>query len=315
MKKKQYKLKITYIFTIICSILFLFFNSPVHASGTRPQIIRVSPIIINVPLSPGKLYNYEINVENLTDKALPLQTSFNDFQTTGEEGGYVFEDTRTNPLLSWIKLSDNVLILNPNEKKKIKLTINTPKSIPLGGYYGILFFQPVLPSDMNTTHVVSRIGVLMLADIGVPDPKAKKADILTYTIGLFHQNNQLPVLLRVKNVSLHYFTAKPILTISPLITFSPQNQNPMYLEDKILFQGKVRRWEQAITLPNAQPNLYIAHMAVSTGNGQYVIEDKYFILFPFTQAFIILLVIVLVIFLTRKRKRLKKTFEALSKNG
>ena len=302
-------MKRLFFYFCIFEFLFSIFAFPASAAV---QTLRVSPVIINVPLSPGKSYTYEITVENLTEHALPLQTSLNDFQTTGEEGGYVFEDTKTNPLLSWISLSDTVLILNPKERKKITLTINTPRNIPLGGYYGMLFFQPVLPDAApGATRVVSKIGILLLANIGVPDQNVKQADILTFTTGLFHQDNRIPLLLRVKNTSLHFFTAKPILTISPLIPLISHPHQPMYLENKIIFQDKVRRWEQTITLPGAIPNIYKAHMAVSTGGGNYVTQDRYFIVFPFTYTIIVLAILLLLFFLVKKRNRLRIVIKIL----
>src|SRR5260370_29050744 len=114
----------------------------------------------------------------------------------------------------------------------------------------MLFFQPVLPeTSPDATRVVSKIGILLLADIGVPDNASKQADILTFATGLLHQDNQIPLLLRVKNTSLHFFTAKPILTFSPLLHLPSSPKPPSFLEDKIIFQGKIRRWEQTIMLP------------------------------------------------------------------
>ncbi len=297
---------LAFLFSVFC---FLFNPPSVHAS---PQGLSISPIIINVPLSPGKVYNYEITIENLTDSPLPLKTNLNDFQTTGEEGGYIFEDSKSNPLLSWIKLSNTDFILEADQKKTILLTITTPNTVPLGGYYGMLFFEPVLQTtDANSSRVASKIGVLLLANIGVGDKNAKKAEVPTFTTGFFHQESKIPILLRVKNISLHYFTAKPILTVSPLLSFSKADQKPIYLEEKIVFQGKIRRWEQMIDLPDLKPNIYKAHMAVSSGNGEHIDADRYFVILPFGKPILVILSVVIVLFLIRKRKRLKKAFRAL----
>ncbi len=308
--------KIYLIFFIILFLSAFQMIPPVYAeTNTSPQSFNVSPAIINVPLSPGKKYSYAITITNLSNKPLLLQASLKDFQTTGEEGDYLLEDTHTNPLLSWLTLSKDTLILNPHEKKKINLMINTPKNIPLGGYYGILFFEPVLQNmDSGKTRIIPQVGILLLANIGVPDPNAKQADILTFTTGLFHQTNSFPLLLRVKNISLHFFTAKPILTISPLISFKPTPVSPMYLDDRIIFQDKVRRWEEMITLPDNHPNIYKVNLAVSTGNGNYSTESTYLVVFPFANALLLLLLCIVIAFLIKRRKRLKGAFKALFHN-
>jgi hypothetical protein len=285
--------------------------APIPSADAAGQTLRISPIIINVPLSPGKVYRHEVLIENLTDRPLPLKANLSDFQTTGEEGGYLFEETKTNPLLSWVELDNDNLILNPKEKKKILLTITTPQKIPLGGYYGMVFFEPVASgTHSETTHVISKIGLLMLANIGVPNPNAKKAEFTTFTTGLLHQDSNIPLLLRVKNVSLHFFTAKPILSISPLLTLSASQRQPIYLEEKIVFPGKIRRWEQTLNT-NLPPNIYKAHMQISTGNGEYISNDNYFVIFPWSKALLAIIIMIIILFLIKKRRRLKSALTAL----
>jgi len=291
--------------------LFLFHLPTLALAKTPTASIRVSPVILTVPLSPGKTLTQEVTVENLTAKPMPLKATLNDFTSTGEEGGYMFEETKTSPLLAWTKLNETNFILTPKEKKKIMVTIKTPQRIPLGGYYGMLFLQPITTNDPTTTQIQSKVGILLLANIGVPDPKAKKAEVMTFTTDLLPINNTLPLLLRVKNISLHFFTAKPILTISPVLKLAQKEELPIYLEEKIIFQQKIRRWEQDLSLPNLKPNIYKAQMNVSTGNGQYVTAEKYFIIFPFAKAGITGLIFLFVLFLLIKRKRLKKTLQAL----
>ncbi len=300
------------ILTIIV-LLFTFHFLPLTSptAHAAEQTLRISPVIINISLSPGKVSSQEATIENLTNTPLPLRATLNDFVTSGEEGGYIFEDTKDNPLLSWIKLSETEFILNPKEKKKIQLTITTPRSIPLGGYYGVLFFEPVLQNKTpQATRVSTKVGILMLANIGVPDPKAKKAEILAFSTDFLHETGTVPFLLRVQNVSLNFFTAKPAVTITPLISTVSETQ-PIYLEEKIIFPGKIRRWTDETTVQDLSPNIYKATMSVSTGNGQVIAEERYFIVFPFIKALGIGIIILLLLFIFVKRKRLKLAMKAL----
>jgi hypothetical protein len=293
-------------------VLFTFHFSPFTSFAyAAPQTLRVSPVIINVSLSPGKTYSNEVTIENLTNSPLPLRATLNDFMTSSEEGGYIFENTKNNPILSWIKLSDTDFLLNPKEKKTIQMTITTPSKIPLGGYYGVLFFEPVLKNTpTNTTQVSAKIGVLMLANVGVVDPKAKKAEILTFTTGQFHEDGTLPLLLRVKNVSLNFFTAKPSLLVTPLLPFGQATQT-VPLEDKIIFPGSVRRWTADAITQTLTPNTYKAVINVSSGNGQIVSRENYFVVFPLRLAIEIILGVLLLSFIIVKRKRFKEAIKAL----
>jgi hypothetical protein len=274
--------------------------------------LKISPVIINIDLSPGKTTSQEATIENMSNTPLPLTANLTDFITSGEEGGYTFTDSKQNPLLQWISLDQNNFILGPKEKKKIFITIKTPQTIPMGGYYGVLFFEPVLLNTPNaSTQISSKVGMLMLANIGVPDPKARRADILTFTPEQISQDGSVPFVLRVKNIALNFFTAKPILTVTPLFSVHP-DVKPVYLEEKILFPGKIRRWTQDNTIQNLSPNIYKAHLVVAAGNGQSETQDKYFIVFPYMPALIIFAAIIIIVFLLMKRKRLKTAFAALS---
>lgn len=315
MKYKNFKYTIQTKKLLIHWILLIpliLFAAP--TAKAAEQSLRVSPVIINISLSPDKTYTHDVTVENLTDTPMPLRASFNDFITTGEEGGYVFENTKTNPLLAWTKLNETEFILNPKEKKKLQLTIHTPKSIPLGGYYGILFFEPVLPNAMpNATQINAKVGILMLANVGVPDPKAPKAEILTFETGRVHSDGNLPLTLRVKNISLNFFTAKPVLTISPIINLTGIQERHIVLDDKIIFPGLVRRWTEDPAVSDLSPNIYKVNLTIATGENQSVSKSTYVMLFPFLPAIGALILLFIVVFLINKRSRLKKALAALIK--
>lgn len=282
-----------------------------HTAYAQQQTLKVSPVIINVTLSPGKTYTQPVAIENLSDSPLPLRAALSDFMTGGEEGGYVFADSKSNPLLSWIKLNETEFILNPKEKKELQMTVTTPKSIPVGGYYGVLFFEPVTQDHQSTaTHVNTKVGVLMLANIGVPDPNAKKAEILTFETDFFQPEDTMPFLLRVKNISLNFFSAKPSLHVAPLLPLGTAIEE-YALEEKIIFPGNIRRWEESSTIQHLPPNMYKATVNVSTGNGQIVTAEKHFVVFPFVKGLLTITMLCLGIFLFSKRKRLGKAIKAL----
>lgn len=293
---------------VVTAFLGMVFSPKAYAAT---QTLRVSPVIINVTLSPGKTFTNEVTVENLTNTPLPLRATLNDFVTGGEEGGYVFENTKTNPLLSWIKLNDNEFILSPKEKKKIKMTIKTPTTIPVGGYYGVLFFEPVVPTQVaEETQVSTKVGVLLLANLGVPDNGTKKADILTFTPQQLSQDGTVPLVLRVQNTSLNFFTAKPIITLTPVIALT-QPQKPTYLEEKLIFPDKIRRWTEDQIIHDLSPNIYKVHLVVSTGNEQTVTTDRYIVVFPVMKFLLVVAIFLLLIFLTVKRKRWGEVARAL----
>lgn len=191
------------------------------------------------------------------------------------------------------------------------MTIKTPSTIPVGGYYGLLFFQPVLQNaPTQTTRVSTKVGVLMLGNLGVQDAKSKKAEVLTFTPPLLSQNGTVPFILRVKNISLNFFTAKPIITIKPIFT-PTQEVKTIYLEEKLIFPASIRRWTDTQTIHNLSPNLYKLQLAVSTGNGQQIITERYIVVLPVMYILLAIGSMLLIIFLIVKRGRLSKAAAAL----
>lgn len=299
-------------FCLFLGVLFIFLpNVSAQSLDNQRYTIRVSPLIIPLSLSPQKIIKQEITIENLSDKPYPIRINFSDFIST-EDGGYVFPERNTSPLLAWISAKPREFIIPPKAEQKILLTITTPKNIPFGGYYGMLFLEPVLPvSNTQSTQIISRVGVLLLGSVGVVDEKAQKAQILTLRLPHIIFDRKTTLLFRVKNISLHHFTGKPILSLSPLFG----ENTKQYLEEKIVFPGKIRRWEIPVEISKYPINFVKVKLDVSTGGGNIVANQSFVIVFPFT-TLLIITIIFSVVFLTLKRRHqlIKALHILISKN-
>jgi len=299
-------------FQIICLVLIFFSCLPSLVLATTSDNLRtalkVTPVIIPLQLIPSQTISKDIVIENITSSPQPIRAVFSDFQTTGEDGGYEFQQTAKNPLLSWSTISPSELIIPAHSKAKVKLEIKTPNKIPVGGYFGMLFFEPVPQpqSDKNATQVVARIGVLLLGSVGVQD--GRQLSIIDFKTPLLSNSGQEQALLRVKNLGLEYITAKPIITIKPMLGKARKT----IWEDKVIFPGNVRRWEKGIQLP--EWNIYHLELAVSMGEGKFVYDRKTIIVLPYIKVLALTSVLILVILIISKRRRLKKAISILIHN-
>ena len=285
------------------------------ASAQQPPVkafMRVSPVILNLSLVPKKQYNYTITVENLLDTPLPLRTTLEDFQTQDEEGGYILNSTHASPLLSWVSFDKKELIIPPHAKETVALRITMPPKIQIGGYYGIVFFEPVLSKATTQIPLSSKVGVLMLANIGVPSNNSVKGEIVQFKLDKFlYQKGPISYLLRFKNTELLFYSAKPFLTLKPLFG----KEQKFYLEEKFVFPGKTRRWESSVELPNYWHGLYKATLAVSTGQGKQIIKETYLMAFPIAFAVGITFLLLVIIFIFKRRKRFSKVMKVLFTNS
>lgn len=307
------------IFTL-ASIFFLLAISHgllaryTHAAEAKPitQQIRLSPAILNIRLSPGKTYTYGIKIDNLLPVPLPVDAAMESFMTD-EEGGYEFDrggqSFRTNEITPLISIDEDKFIIPALSSKKITVTVSLPKTIPVGGYYGILFFTPRIPQNGQYQSVVSsKVGVLMLASIGVAEPFIAKADILTFQPTKFVFDSEPPSFtFRVKNDSLTHFSAKAFIEIGFIF------DKPKVFEagEKIILPGNTRRWNLAVSKRVSFMPIQWATLRISTGDGTSISKSIVILHFPVRLALVTLAILSVVFFVIFRRKNVTKALKIL----
>lgn len=306
--KLRYKIIITTLFLAFATILpysIKSFHNSVFAqeAQTVDDLIRVSPFILNLDLKPNLKEEHKITIENLTDTPLPLRINPGFFDAYDETGKYIFpEKEPERSLARWLSIDNRELILPAKGKGIVTLTITTPAKIPEGGYYGMLFIDPIIAPQQGGSIMQTRVGVLLLANIG--DPELMPPPIQ-------YSNLDLPWLcgdltgtqttFSVRNRSIFHIAAKPFIGIKPLFG----NSSSVAIEDRVLFPGRSRIWENVtIKCPNI-PGIYTLSLNTSYGEGQQILTEKKLIVLPYQYVLIGLLIFVLLngIFL---RKRLMK---------
>ncbi len=298
------------LLTSISLLTLVIFIFPISASAqekpTLKQMIRVSPVILKVKLEPGTTQNYQIKVENLLDTPLPLKASVEGFDASDEEYGVTVSDQNiASPLMDWISLNEKDAILPAKTARDFNIKIAVPSSVPIGGYYAMIFFTPVFPN----VPVSSKIGVLALANIGVQEQK-NQAEIATFNFDkTLYEKGSIQTTIRVKNTSLNYFTAKPTLTIKPLFG----DEKTFELEEKTILPGKIRRWQRAFDLGNLYGGIYTARLSVSLENGDYIYSTTHFIGFPVKKLAVVLLLLIVSLYSLIHRTRVKKALQLLMK--
>lgn len=285
------------------NFLSLFLISEQAFAQVNPsQIIKVSPSILNISLSPGNEYSYTVKVTNLTLVPLPVRAGFENFTTTDEEGGFVFESPTKNPMSSWVSLDTKDMIIPAGSERTVELNVKIPDKVPFGGYYMVLFFEPLLSAQQTGgANIAAKIGVLMLSNIGTTDSQAN-AKILT-----FEPN---PFVLRVQNNGINHFSAKPFLKLKNILG----SEKSIELEEKFVFPGKVRRWEKNVDLPKMPGGIYKANIVVATGEGKQINMDKYFVNLPVSKGLLIILTITIIIIIIAKRRNIRKALRVLVLN-
>ncbi len=285
------------------SYLLLTADDQAQTKSATPMI-SVSPAILNIVLSPGQTYTYEIKLTNLLEVPLPINSFFERLETIDEDKSPV------SSLLSWLKTDQQNFIIPAKSTKIVHLTVPLPSRIPIGGYYGLLFFQPLFPHVTAYSSLVgAQIGIPIMAAVGLPDPFIANAKINEFSFDrLWFASGNISFHFRVANLSLSHFSAKPFLNINPL--FGHVTKIP--LVEKIILPGRTRLWQENISA-KIPLGLYRTTLAVSVGNGQQMTQNRILLVMPLTKLFIVLIGILAIFYVYRKRRRLPKILRILWK--
>ena len=294
--------KLLIILLILVSFLFA---RPTEAQSSKAQL-RVSPVLLNIILSPGKLYTYDVTIENLSDQPVPLRATL-DSLNTDDDSELSFTNTKPSPLVEWTTITPSEILVPANGKETITVSVQIPNKVALGGYYAFLFLDPVLTPQQSTSVVTARIGLPLLANIGVFE-NSKQTQIETFSFSkMIYETPDIATKIRIKNMSLYHYSVKPVLFVKPIFG----NEREFPYEEKILFPGKGRRWEVTSKIPDLWPGFYKTELRVSTGKGNLISESGYFILFPYIKVFATILITSLIVFIWRKKRQFAKAIKIL----
>lgn len=149
--------------SVITSCLFMLFSISIFA-----QNLNVTPSKINFNLEPGERYQTDIVVRNTATTKQKVNLRLGDFALDAE-GASSFSDANSSSFscAEWMSLSQSLIELNPNESKKIKLTMKVPEN-GTTTRWAMVFVEPaeeqgnVAAADKSLslgTSVTTRVGI------------------------------------------------------------------------------------------------------------------------------------------------------------
>lgn len=124
----------------------LFFGNSTEAARLG---MSVSPQIFELDVFPGESISQKIKVGNLSEVAMPITVRVVDFTAEENSGEMLFDEVSQDPSIAsrkWFEIENPDLILEPEERREVKFSINVPENAEPGGHYSIVIFEPRLPS-------------------------------------------------------------------------------------------------------------------------------------------------------------------------
>lgn len=131
--------------------------------------ITISPLKLDISLSPGQTQQYEITLFNETAEPVYLTGTLEVVTPRGEHGeADVAKPQTTNLAVSWIKVPVNSFELKPGQVAHVPLVVNIPSTASVGGYYLASMWQTSFApkKDQSQIGVSSRVGTILLIRVG-----------------------------------------------------------------------------------------------------------------------------------------------------
>jgi hypothetical protein len=102
-----------------------------HAIEQTKRGLSVTPVRQELTAEPGRVTNASYEVANYNDKPLTVMMSVKKFNVTDYSYAYKFSDDNDK----WITFENPQVVLQPQQKFKMKYTVTVPSSAAPGGYY------------------------------------------------------------------------------------------------------------------------------------------------------------------------------------
>lgn len=201
------RISLCFLSAIATGLLLVVPVGAESANASAAQGLQITPASVELNAEPGKVYDVNLTVTNVTSMNLSFSSSISDFTTKDETGSpKIFQD-KTMPvsasIKSWISVVDD-FNLTGQQQKKITAQITVPTNAEPGGHYGVLSFAGSAPEQKgNGVGLSASAGVLLL--IRVDGKITEKASLASFYTSKedkqssFFEDGKINFVTRIKN--------------------------------------------------------------------------------------------------------------------
>lgn len=268
--------------------------SPDTMTSTK---LSVAPSIHEAVITPSRESHQVFELTNQSAIPIPVKAYVRSFDAADEIGGVTIDeeiDQARLKITSWVSIQNPDFIIQPNQTVKTLVTFNPPADLPPGGYYGIVFFEPLLPESFvseNSLQIGGRIGSLLFL-VASGDMK-EKGELVSFSASRYHWRlSPASLNVRFKNDGNVHLRPKLKMSVQNLIT---KSQRQGYNTEFTVLPKKIRQATFYVK-DMIWPGVYKADLSLTYSRDKILIkDDQIFLYFPWEY---IALLIILGLFLT-----------------
>lgn len=146
------------------------------ASAVEPTISELrlssSGLPISLVANPGTTVTTDIRIRNEGAQAETLTTGLMKFGARGEEGRpELLEREAGDNYFDWVSIDPGNFVIQPNEYKTVRVSIDVPAEAAFGYYYAVTFSRASDEKPASGQAVKGSIATLILLEADVPGAK------------------------------------------------------------------------------------------------------------------------------------------------
>jgi hypothetical protein len=297
--------KALFLALLVVAILGIIFSK--NAVAQEFSSISISPLSFELTANPGDILTNKLNIYNRNNSTVPVKMEVEDFVASGEMGAVLVQETdnETYSLAKWIKVYPENIILKPNEKRIVTFEIIVPPDGEAGGHYGSVLasFGGDSVSGGSGSAISSKVASLVL--LNVSGEVIEDLDVLDFSAPEFQEYGPVPFEIRFENKGTVHVKPRGFITITDMFGNKVKD---LEFPFKNVLPGSVRRinieWDGGFLMGK-----YTAMLVGSYGNNNEPLELNVvtFWVLPWKLMLgvsVVILIILTILFLTRKRIRL-----------
>lgn len=311
---------------ILCFTLLSLIGpgSSAYATNLRPGL-SLAPLVYEIAENPGKEFEKEVRVTNVTDEAMLVTLEVDDFVAGGEHGEpkiLTGKDSAQSSwsLKKWIEAPITSLVLEPKEERVFHYKVKIPENAEPGGHYAVVRFTAAAPqlNQRSGAAISGSVGQLVLLRVkGQIDATGAVESFFTGrmdkdqpTQSWFFETKPVNFFLKFKNEGNVHFKPKGTIAISGFLT----GDHRVEIQPATVLPKSKRAFE-AVWKSAPAIGVYKATATMTFEGKTEKSETINFIIFPWKIGLIVFAVLLLVIYFLIRQYRLSKKVKDLAKEN
>lgn len=187
-----------FVILIVLALAIALYPLPVDAA-VKGKGLFVSPTRQELKVAAGNTATGDITIANYSNKPMTIKLYVQQFSVTE----YAYDFKFTPPTDDWVKLSETLVELQPNQSRQIRYVIAAPPGAQLGGHYFTIFAS----ADLLGHSLPATVQAATLLYVTVDGTLIRSSEIKKSSIPFLVTDQNLTYELDVKNTGNVHFSA------------------------------------------------------------------------------------------------------------